>query len=257
MKQIYTFLFLILILCSFAVAQPTNNPQTDHTLFLQTNSITTHIINQDFYLHAHAFYTANGVAVDPALLTCNYHLYSESSGWEHISVGTLSPYSAGVFADLAGTNFTEYTKYSILMWCKDNDNRGGFAEFKFYTVDTHLYERTTYTGIAYFTIILIFLIITLALGYFGLVLIDLDNPLKYLFILLSFLFATLTSFFVYSLSKTVQYAHSNVLLTVFSIMGIITFLMFVYTLIVFMNHLINKKDMMNPYKSNSYGKNKY
>lgn len=145
-KNVFFCFLFIFIFSSFVFAQPPFQSQSlDSTLTLETIQFPYHPIGQDYYLHTHVHSTTNGLLKNSSSsnLSCNYHLYAEHVGWNHLSVGNLSPYGVGMQTTINGSYFETPGSYAIMMWCQcegcieDNPEKivGGFVRYFFSVTD--------------------------------------------------------------------------------------------------------------------------
>ena len=131
MKKILLFGFIFIMMISLVIAQPSFQ-SLDNKLTLETILIEEHPLNNPFYLHTHVYDSETGLLLSDSL-NCSYHLYSENINWEHLDIGTLSPYGFGYYSRINETNFNQTGKYVILLWCEqDSDFKsGGFIQYNF------------------------------------------------------------------------------------------------------------------------------
>ena len=134
MKKIILIGLVMIFSMVMVSAQPFNQ-QLDEGITIETIQFDSHYLNEDKYIHVHLFETSSGLIINDGSPRCEYHLYSENVGWEHIITdGLLTPYGVGQFDYISNESFNETGKYAILLWCED-DVKGGFIQYKFNVID--------------------------------------------------------------------------------------------------------------------------
>ncbi len=136
MKKIYLFLFALLFLISFTIAQqPAPPPQTNVNINLGLTidfpKIASVQINTDQTFNFHVFNVSNGMKVDNISTICMFHLFN-FTGDHIISEQEVTFETTGNDWEITvqGANFSHNRLYSILVDCNDG-GFGGFASFSF------------------------------------------------------------------------------------------------------------------------------
>ena len=163
MKKIYLFLFALLFLISFTIAQQPNPPQTNVNinigLTIDFPKILSIQINTDQVFNFHVFNISDGLRLDNASVNCTFHLFNFTG--DHLISELDMPFDiAGNDWEVTvqGANFSHNRLYSLLVDCNDGDF-GGFASLSFQVTPTgSIIEKpeASFYFIIVFSILLLF-----------------------------------------------------------------------------------------------------
>jgi len=166
MKKINIYILMVLLLVGVVFSAPPTETFAGG-LTLEVLSYDYHPLDTDYYLHTHLYNTASGVIVDPDTVNCSYHVYSEATQFNHVLVGILTAYGAGMSDTIDSTVFNETGDYAILLWCEEpiqtGGKNGGFVKY-FFTVYEDDKTSSNYFEIISLIAIVLLLVVALVTG---------------------------------------------------------------------------------------------
>jgi len=155
MKKLIIFLFLFMVLSSFAIAIPPVQSLSDSTEALQIEypKIEYGMVNTPLTWNLHIF-NSSGIPIGNTSTQCQLHIYNNTGG--HIIKATNIPFNADEKEWYFNTQINNTGAYSFLAFC-NNSNKGGFISSAFFINDYGTVEKEL-GGVALGVIIFLVLI---------------------------------------------------------------------------------------------------